>query len=366
MKKILLLIISILFFIGCQHQKATPKNIMDSAENHIKTALRLIDENKFNEAKIHILRAKELNPDNSMVYSTLYLITKNKNDLNKAKNLIKNKVDKYMCAIAGIRNANNESEIINFYNKIYQINLNNVANIYYDESALNYYTGKRFYELNKFKQADYYLSKVYNFKYNSKFKEKARKLWQKVNRIIRDLEILQWNKDAQKIITKDKVKRVDAAVLLADELNLNKLLKGFFKSYNNKEIMLPEDIIYHPNITQIKIFYKFNIRGLTNIINNGKIGFFPNKPLNRAEFAMAIEDIIAKLKNDKSYKTKFFGNKSPFVDVSKNAPYFNAVMNITSMGFLKANKYSEFRPNEPISGIDLIEAIIKIKEELEL
>jgi hypothetical protein len=36
------------------------------------------------------------------------------------------------------------------------------------------------------------------------------------------------------------------------------------------------------------------------------------------------------------------------------------------MGFLHSNKYQEFKPNNTLTGIELIEVISKIKEEIEL
>jgi len=176
---------------------------------------------------------------------------------------------------------------------------------------------------------------------------------------------MQYSNEAKKIILKDKVKRVDAAVLLVEELHLSKLLKGFFAP-PAKDIILPDDIKNHPNSTELKILYKYHIRGLNNIIKNNKSGFYPNLPITRAEFALILEDIISKVKKEKAFKRKYFGNKSPFVDVKNNSFYFNAIMNAVSYGFLKPNKYSQFRPNDPLSGIELIEAIIKVKEELSL
>jgi len=364
-----LLIIGVIFLLitGCKNKtQITPTNITDNVYQHTTTSLRLLEQNRINDAKASINRAIKLDPTNSIALSTKAVIENNPQLLKKAKKYIKNKADKFIYYLSNIRLAKNEEEINKYYKLAKEIDTSNLLLPYYkDKGALEYFTAKAYFNLANYEKAREFCSKVFNYK-NSKFYEKARKLWEKSDRIIKALGVSKWSLNAKKLAAKDKIKRVDAAVVLVNELNLDKLLKGAFNSYPNKKIKLPEDVKNHPNRYEIEIIYKYNLRGLNNIIKDKKIVFAPNEPITREEFALVLEDIIATYTKDKNYKTKYFGNKSIFVDVKETSPAFNAIMNAVARGFMKANKYGEFRPKDPLSGIELIEAISKIKEELSL
>ena len=364
----LLLMLGIFFITGCgNNNPQTPTNIADNVNQHILIALKMAENNNIQDAKNSINRALKLDPKNSMAWSTKALIEKNPQLLQKSKNFENSDLDRFFYYISAIRLSNREKDIKSYYNLAYNINTSELIIPYYhDKSSLDFFTGKRFFELAKYKEAKKYFANVFNQKNGSKFAQKAHEWWKKTDRIVRALKLAKWSLNAKKIVAKDRVSRVDAAVVLVDDLHLEKLLKGAFNPYINKPIKLPEDIKNHPNLYELKIIYRYNLRGLNSIIKNGKIVFAPNDPITREEFAMVLEDIVSKYKHDPKYKTKYFGSKSPFVDVKASSASFNAIMNAVSMGFMNANTYGEFHPKKPLSGVELIEAISKIKEELSL
>jgi len=365
---ILLIFSIVLLMSGCGGAKPeVPQNITDNVNQHVATALQMLDKKEIAYAKSSIERALALNPKSSIAWSTKAVIENNPLMLKKAQSYSETKLDKFIYYISAIRVANDMKSAKKYYLLAKDIDTSNMLIPYYhDKGSLDFFMAKKLFELTKYNEAKKYFAYVYNSKNGSKFAQKARQLWEKTDRITRALKLAKWSLNAKKLVAKDKIKRVDAAVVLVDDLHLEKLLKGAFNSYKSKKAKLPEDIKNHPNRYELEIVYKYGLRGLNSIVKNGKIVFAPDEPITREEFAMVLEDIVSRYKNDTKYKTKYFGNKSPFVDVKASSASFNAIMNAVSMGFMKANSYSEFRPKSPLSGVELIEAITKIKEELTL
>ena len=94
--------------------------------------------------------------------------------------------------------------------------------------------------------------------------------------------------------------------------------------------------------------------------------FRPDEPMDRAGYAMMIEDILIKVSGDNNLATRFIGSPSPFPDLRPDLPYFNAVMVVTSRGIMEAKDMmtGAFAPREPVGGADALLVIRKIREEL--
>jgi hypothetical protein len=56
--------------------------------------------------------------------------------------------------------------------------------------------------------------------------------------------------------------------------------------------------------------------------------------------------------------------KSPFPDVSPTAAYFNAVVTVTSRGLMDTTLSGEFEPDTPVSGVDFLSAVFKLRDVL--
>jgi len=107
------------------------------------------------------------------------------------------------------------------------------------------------------------------------------------------------------------------------------------------------------------------VRGLENYPDGN---FHPAEIVTRAAYALMLEDVLIKVTGDKSLAKKFIGSTSPFTDVRPDLPYFNAVMVVTSRGIMAAQDMSsgEFAPLNPVSGVDALLVIRKIKQELKI
>jgi len=364
MKSLFAIIPIALLLLGCSKEPAPVKstNIADSAQQHIVTGLSLIEKTKIDSAITQCERALALEPKNSSAFSCLAIAKNDKELLQKAKDTQDNDIDEFRYNLAAIRVLDTKNAQ-KHYKKIQEMKLEFLP-YYKDKQSADYFLALNYFKYLGFEKTREYSANVFKDQ-DSKFTNQSKVLWERVDRVIRALELSKFTVTAKKLVLNDKIKRVDIAVVLEDEISLSKLMKGAFKA-DTKDFAreLSQDIKTHPNLPQIKVFYKYGLRGLEPKVTASKELFLPNSFITRADFALLLEDIISKTLSDKKLKTSFFGNKSTFCDVENNGYYFNAINTAVARGFLKPNRNSEFRPHEFLTGIELIEAIAVIKEEI--
>ena len=362
------IIVSSVFMIGCAKKiDIKPKNLADSVDQHVVTGLNELENGRIKNARTNFLAAQALNHSASSPLSSLALVSSDSKELlSEAKSNSETNLDKLRYEIATIRTANNDEDFQSIYKEISELKVGFMP-YYHDKGSVDYYIGKYYYKKLDFKNASRYFENVFQKYEHSKFENRARVLWKKSDAITRALSLSKWSVTTKKIATLDAISRADAAVVLVTELNLDKLLKGSFNRVKkDADRATPSDIISHPNFVELNVINKYGLRGLEPIVKDGKLVFAPNKPITRADFAFILEDIVAKLKHDDSIKRKYIGSVSPFSDVTSHDAIFNASLDSVSMGFLTPTKYKEFRPNDTLTGVELIQAIAKIKEEISL
>ncbi len=357
-----------LLLVGCSKNiDVKPQNLANSVEQHVMTGLMELEKSNVEKASKNFMMAKNLDHDASSPYSSLALVSANKEELlEESFSNIDTNLDDFRYQMANIRVATNDEQLKLFYNKAKDLKVDFLP-FYHDKGSVDYYMGNYYFSKLEFKKASAYYEKVFQDYQNSKFEHQARKQWEKSDAITRALSLSKWSVTTKKIATLDAINRVDATVVLVNELNLDKMLKGSFNRVKtDMDRETPSDIVNHPNFVELNVINKYGLRGLEPIVNNGNLEFVPNKAITRADFAFILEDIIAKLKHDSSIKTKYIGSVSPFSDIKSSNVVFNAAVHSVSVGFLTPTKYQEFRPNDTLTGVELIQAIAKIKEEVEL
>ena len=176
--------------------------------------------------------------------------------------------------------------------------------------------------------------------------------------------------------------RADIAGLFIEELKLDKLfMRGnrgapdtSFRPAPGSQgpqfqadavVKVPDavDIDKHPMRADIKMIMDLKVAGLEP---DPQHRFNPNANINRAEFAMMVEDILVKVTGEEGLRTKFFGQNSPFRDVRSDVPYFNAVQVVTSRGLMDPRDKMNgiFGPLDAVAGADALLVIRMMKDEL--
>ncbi|MBF0118151.1 MAG: tetratricopeptide repeat protein [Desulfobacterales bacterium] len=383
MSKILSVVvaISLLFFLSCVPKPKPPEAELDTPEHHVSNGNKLFDNGKIDDAFYEFNRAKELSPKYCLAYVGLGLVygargeyKKSLSSLEDADDYAKGNEEIVAVNIAYMRvYIMGEQKIHKNWLKEVESKFKKAAKLSPDNSAPYFYMGEAYKNSFEFSQATAQFKKVLDL--NKDFVKEADKEYAAIQKIER---AMPGSKVAQKIALLTSITRADVAALFIEELKVDELFtkrtpKNFDTSFkspdrlndstNETNKLKANDIENHVLKVDIEAVIALGIKGLEPFSDGT---FQPDKMINRAEFAMMIEDIIMKIKGDDSLSTKFIGESSPFPDLRSDLPYFNAVMVCTTRNIMETvNKSTgEFDPQALVSGADAMLSIRTLKSQL--
>ncbi len=357
-----------------------PTGAMDTPEHHVLTGLRLLEEERLDDAEREFNLAVQLEPEYSRAFSGLGIVAALRGDFESAfKNMDKaedtmetaqEKLDYHVGMVriyAAQRGGDWVEDAEDHFKKAVKLN---------DRYAPAYYfMGMAYRAAYEFGKSADMFSKVIEI--DGDYVNQANAEWKLVQKIERAAPGTLIGK---KIALIDKISRADVAALFIQELKLNELYrkrgrKDFDTSFKSPEKqfvtetlvkMEPAvDIGEHPLKTDIDEVIKLGVRGLEPYPDHT---FHPDEHINRAEYAIMVEDILIKLTGDEKLATEFIGTTSPFPDLRSDLPYFNAVMVVTSRGVMEAESLAtgEFNAQGPVDGADALLVIRRLKNLLKL
>lgn len=392
MKKVLFAIIlfsAVLLIAACGTKARQPSNALDTPEHHVFTGMKLIDQEKYSDAEREFTLALELNDKYSKAYTGMGLAkayqqnyTAAFGELEKAWGTAKaadeqlavhigyirvNTLSKVACMKIGVDCEQDKSwlkKCVSSYEEAVKLDPSS--------SAAPYFMGLAYKTALDYGNAGAMFAKVLEIRKD--YVSQANAQWNLVQKIQR---AMPGTVTGKKIALLESISRADAAALFMEELKIDVLYKKrtpktFDTSFKDPEKaarsagpapLTAKDIASHPLKADIEGILAIGVRGLEI---NPQGNFEPAGALNRAEYALMIEDILIKVTGDNALATKFIGSTSPFPDLRSDLPYFNAVMVVTSRGIMEATDITtgEFAPLKPVPGADALLIIRKIKEEL--
>lgn len=243
---------------------------------------------------------------------------------------------------------------------------------YQGTEALNFFMGVAYLEGLEFQKARDSFAAVLNAKREGKWHEKADKGWKKTDRIVRALAGITVGDVGKKIAVKDAVTRADLTALLIDEMKLDKLFGGripLAADAKRQAEFIPADIATSPFREEILTAMKWKVRGLEPKYDETARAylFLPGENVSRGEMALILEDVLIKLTGDEKLASAYFGqDKSPFPDVRKTSPLYNAVMNMTTRGIMEGELSGEFRPSDSVDGAEALLAIRVLRQKMNI
>ena len=389
---------AVLSLISCGPKARIAVSQLDTPGHHTFTGLKLLDLEKYPDARREFSMAIELNKNYSKAYTGLALV-----------NIFTGKFDTAAENLTlGLKNAKTDDEKlfvnvarIRYYtsNKSEQKWLESAKN-QFDEAVVidskhtpaYYFMGLAYKEGLQFNQALEMFSKVVQLKTDHVADADAQ---------LKFLQKIQLARPAteagKRIALVERITRADTAALFMEELKIKELFKKpevkvtetpskeavkdtdkvadtTLKEVRKvlAEVLAPapvkppaNDIADHPFRKDIEGVLETGVRGLEN---DPKSNFNPNEVLSRGEFAIMLEDILMKLTGEKDLAAKYVSSKSLFPDVPADMPYFNAIISVTSREIMEAKnvKTGEFAPLKPLSGVEALLTIRKLKEKLKL
>lgn len=369
-----------LFVLSCAPKAVKPVSEMDTPEHHFFTGMKFLDQEKYADAKAEFDRAIALAPKYSKAFAGNGLVKAYQGEFKNAKDFLK---DAWKYA------KNDDEKLFVYICKIRLYTLSKAdkdwlsdAKGEFDQailidpksSAAHYFMGMAYKSALDFANAGQMFKQVLDI--NRDYVKEADTEWNLMQKIQR---AMPGTITGKKIAVLERINRADAAALFMEEFKIDVLykkrtLKTFDTAFKDPEkakvaasaaLATASDIATHPLKADIEGILRIGVRGL-EVYPDGT--FHPSDMVDRATYAMMIEDALIKVTGDNALATKFIGSTSPFPDLRSDLPYFNAVMVVTSRGIMQAKDISsgEFAPLGAVPGVDALLVIRKLKEELKI
>ncbi|MDY0377721.1 MAG: S-layer homology domain-containing protein [Desulfobacterales bacterium] len=378
---ILLTAASMLMMFACAPKPLPTRTEIDTPLHHANNGNKLLKAGKLDAAFSEFTRARELDSQYAPAYVGLGLVDAFRGDfesglenLKTAKKFAEGKEQRASIHIGHMRlyTVGGEKLDTNWLKRV-RSEFEDAADLIPDRAEPYFYMGmasKQGYEFDK--AADQF-SRVLDI--GQDFVAEAEKEYVLVQKIVR---AMPGSKVGKQIALVEKLTRGDTAALFIEELKVDALYrkktgKTFDASYKSPEkefitgqyVRAPAvtDIEDHVLKTDIEAVMDVGIKGLEAFPDHT---FKPDAAINRAEFAMMIEEILIKITQVNDLATRFIGSTSPFPDLRSDLPCFNAVMLCTTRGIMAVRDLStgEFDPMGPVSGADALLSIRALKNQL--
>ncbi len=373
--------ICLLLLAACGPKAVAPQAELDTSGHHVKNGNKLLRSGKIDAAYREFNRAKELDPRHSPAYVGLGLVYGLKSEFESGFKAMK-KAEKYA-------DDKEQKVAVNVgYMRLYILGGDEVTKNWLAEvenkfnSSIGYtkdlpepyfYMGLAYKLSYKFQKAAGKFIKVLEL--DKGYVEEADKEYAIIQRIQR---AMPGSVVGKKIALLEKITRADVAALFIEELEVDEIFKKRLpKTYDTafkapgkdfaagQYVKTPPatDIANHVLKADIDAVIAMGIKGLQP---SPDYKFNPDQIINRAEFAMMIEDILIKITGDDGLATKFIGNESPFPDLRNDLPFFNAVMVCVTRNILETKDIAtgEFQPMEAVTGAEALLSIRALKTQL--
>ena len=376
-------LVAVTAVVGCGPKAAPSTSVMDTPEYHYNQGLKALDADRLDDAMREFDRAIALDPKSPFGYIGKGLTLGKKGEfkpafdnMEKGKDYEKKGIESRigMIRLYGMQMAKDQKQVKDLV-KSAEHEYKSANEKEPNNPRLHYYMGMCYKMALDFDKAATMFRAVLDM--NRDFVSEANAEWaliQKIQRAAPGTEI------GKKIALIDKIDRADIAALFDQEMNLEKLFtKRGTKTYDtsfkapteSSTRFSPETTVKMEPATDIEnnwlkpsieTVLKLQVRGLEAGPNHT---FEPDKLITKAEFALMLEDILIKVSGDEKLATKYLGTTSLFPDVRSDHYAFNAIMVVTSRGFIEADKATgEFKPNDPVSGADALLSIREFKDQL--
>jgi Tfp pilus assembly protein PilF len=365
-----------LLIISCSPKNRIPTSELDTPQHHANNGLKLLENKKYIDARKSFELALQLDRKYSLAYAGIALAdiyTANYDNawdnLKSAWKYVKTDEEKAMIYVSRIQYFT-QSKSKKKWLEAARDEFDEIIKINPQHAPAYYFMGLAYKEGLEFDLAGQMFAKVIELK--TEYVEQADVQWKFIQKVQRAMPATI---TAKKIALVERLTRAETAALYIEELKIDdiykkQMTKTFDTSFKDppKSAAKPlkptaKDIADEPLRADIERILGIGLRGLENYPDGN---FHPHELITRAAFAMMLEDILIKVTGDNTLAAKFIGSTSPFSDLRADLPYFNAAMVVTSRGIMETKDMTtgEFAPFGPVSGVDALLTIHKIKEEL--
>jgi len=156
---------------------------------------------------------------------------------------------------------------------------------------------------------------------------------------------------AARIASLEKIDRADLAVLLVRVVGIDALLRD--TPFRGGDAPVLSDVAGHRFAHEIAEVARYRIRGLEPLPDGS---FRPDRTVRRADLAVALEDVLARVTGEAALPRRFLAGPSPFRDVSEGHFAYTAIVVCTTRGIMSANAAGWFGADRPVTGAAAVDA----------
>ncbi len=401
---LLIIGVSSLFLISCAQKERVAVSQLDTPGHHTYTGLKLLELGKHSDARREFKMATQLDAQYSKAYAGMALVNMYtgkldtvSGNLDEAAKTAQTSDEKLFVNVARIRYYTSDKSDPKWL-ELAKKQFDDAVLLDSKHAPVYYYMGLAYKEGLDFTQA----AKMFD----TVIKLKTDHIDDANNEIKFLLKLQKANPTTERgkrIALTEKITRAETAALLMQELKIKDLYSSYTSpsqdhtgsatvkdsSEDKKEEAVSEtkitgqvftetfpvepppikiwakDIMEHPLLKDIEGVLETGVRGLEN---DPKGNFKPGEIISRGEYAIILEGILIKITGEKNLAGRYVNSKSLFPDVPSDMPYFNAITSVTSRGIMEAKNFktNEFAPLKPLSGVEALWSIYRLKEVLKI
>jgi hypothetical protein len=360
----------IVLLMGCAGPGGLTEPILDTPEHHVYSGFRLLKNARLEDARREFERALKLRPGHSPAYRGLGLVYGMTGHFQKGYQLMER---------AGKEGENEEQRALAHVG---------LMRLYVMEGKAGWFDAvvRHFDRANALvadlPEAHYVMGLAYSKAYRlgearASFNQVVaieesltREAREKLDLIDSVESVAPTTPLAKRLAFVSAITRSEAAGLLIHELGVERIYAdksvkrtGHRPDFRRpkEDIPVPTDVVSHAMRDDILRILALDIKGLQPF-EDGTFG--PDEAMTRAAFALVMADIVMTLEEDPAMGARYAADASPFKDVKKEAPYFNAVMICTKHGDIVGGQGLFFHPMGAVSGAEALLAIRKLKDRM--
>ncbi len=240
--------------------------------------------------------------------------------------------------------------------------------VYYESSdAASYFIGNAYFDSGRIENAMAEYKSLIEVDKDGRWGRLAQIAYNRSALILSNIERAEGEPKVVVLAFRSRLTRAEVAAILIGELRVDRLLQSHEVQLGVRGTPVPVDILKSPYRAEIMKILKLGIKGLTSTYSRPSSSYLfrPLKVVTRKDYAIIIDDIQRRLAAGPSAFSLMERKKRTFADVPPKAPWYEAVMNITSLNILVPLDGREFRPYDNLDGPDAFSAVMGLKDGLE-
>ncbi len=171
-----------------------------------------------------------------------------------------------------------------------------------------------------------------------------------------------------RLATADVVTRGELAVLLIEELQIEKILAARRRLEGQPPVPVLE-----VDVTTLDIEYTWARPFIERLVPLGILGLEPlpdgrfdaDAPVTRAQLAMVADGLLQRVSGGRSSSERYLGEPSRFSDISSDHYAYPAIASVVARGVMAPDAMSmTFRPTAPVDGAEALDVLKQLQTAL--